>query len=123
MDIKKSILVAEDERPMANALTLKLTHEGYDVTTVYDGAAAVDSVEKKKFDLIMLDLVMPLMNGFDALAKFRLIKDFKTPIMVMTNLSQLEDEKKARELGATDFLIKSNTPLSEIVDKVKQVLA
>lgn len=112
------ILLVEDEKPMARALSLKLQNSNYQVTMVHDGQAALDAVKADKFDLILMDLVMPKMDGFTLLQN---LKDLgvKTPTVVLSNLSQDEDFQKAKELGATDFFIKSDIPVSSVVEKVK----
>ncbi|MBI5356230.1 response regulator [Candidatus Collierbacteria bacterium] len=115
----KKILIAEDEKPMANALGLKLRSAGYETTLVYDGEAAISSVQSAPFDLIILDLVMPKKDGFFVLAELKKLK-IATPVIVSSNLSQEEDIKRAKELGARDYFIKSDTTLAEIVAKVKQ---
>lgn len=108
---------------MAHALELKLTHEQFNPSAVFDGASAVEALGKEKFDIVLLDLMMPQMDGFEVLRQLKEKKLHAGPVMVMTNLSQPEDEKKARELGASDFLVKSNTPMSEIVDRVKRAVS
>lgn len=90
----KRILIAEDEKPMARALELKLTHEGFEAKAVFDGAAALEELEKSKYDLLLLDLMMPKMGGFEVLEQMKL-KKIKIPVAVLSNLSQAEDEKKA----------------------------
>lgn len=117
----KKILIGEDEKAIAKALQLKLSSSGYEVKNAFDGEQVIDFVEKEQFDLILLDLIMPKLDGFGTLAKLK-EKGNKTPVIILSNLSQEEDEKKAKELGAKDFFIKSNTPLSEIVDHVKAAL-
>jgi CheY-like chemotaxis protein len=118
---KKEILVAEDERPISKALELKLIKEGFDVKAVYDGEEAMESLEKEKFDLILLDIIMPKMNGFQVMEKIR-DKKMNIPIVVTSNLSQDDDIKKAKDLGAKAFLIKSDTPLSKIIETIKSIL-
>jgi two-component system response regulator VicR len=115
----KKILIAEDEKSMANALSLKLRSVGFEVVLVYDGGSAISSVRESPFDLIILDLVMPKKDGFSVLAELRKLK-IATPVIVSSNLSQEEDIKRARELGARDYFVKSDTTLTEIVEKVKQ---
>jgi DNA-binding response OmpR family regulator len=115
----KRILIAEDEKPMANALSLKLGSVGFEVTLVYDGESAISAVKTSPFDLILLDLVMPVKDGFYVLTELAKLK-ITTPVIVSSNLSQEEDIKRAKELGARDYFIKSDITLSEIVEKVKQ---
>jgi DNA-binding response OmpR family regulator len=117
----KKILVAEDEKPMAHALNLKLTHAGFEVTNAYDGLECVSFLEKEKFDLILLDIMMPKMDGFSVLEKIKEL-GIKTSVIMLSNLSQEDDKKKTKELGAKGFFIKSNTPILEIVEKVKSLI-
>jgi len=116
--ISKKILIVEDEKAISKALELKLTYEGFDVKTVFNGIEAVSLLEKEKFDLILLDLVMPKLDGFGVLEVLK-SKGNKIPIIVSSNLSQKEDYQRAKDLGAIDFLIKSDTPVAEVVKKIK----
>jgi len=117
----KKILVAEDEKPLAKVLSLKLTKAGFEVEVVHDGKEALDKITNGKFDLIILDLVMPGVSGFGVLEKMKESGN-STPVVVLSNLSQEGDEAKAKSLGAKDFFIKSNTPVSEIIKYVERVL-
>ena len=119
---KKKILVVEDERPMAHALELKLTHEGFEVAVANNGEEALGLVAKQNFDMIMLDLMMPKVDGFDLLTALK-NKESKIPAIVLSNLSQAEDEQKAKSLGAKHFFVKSNTPITNIVDYAKKLLS
>lgn len=116
---QKKILIVEDEKPMARALELKLAHEGFAVGSATDGEQALAILAKDQIDLILLDLVLPKLDGFAVLAKLAEGRN-TTPVIVLTNLSQGEDEEKAKKLGAKAFFIKSNTPIAEIVATVKQ---
>jgi len=118
MDKKLKILIADDERALAGALSLKLNHEGFESVVAFNGREAMDHLEKDKFDLLILDLVMPQLDGFGVLAELK-TKGIKMPVLVASNLSQAEDITKAKELGAFDFFIKSDTPVSVIVQKIK----
>ena len=118
MDKKLKILIADDERALAGALSLKLNHEGFDATVVFDGREAMDHLEKDKFDLLILDLMMPQLDGFGVLGELK-SKGIKIPVMVASNLSQTEDITKAKGLGAFDFFIKSDISISDIVQKIK----
>ena len=110
----KKILIVEDERPMAKALDLKLTHAGYAVVATHNGEECLVAIEKEHFDLILLDIVMPKLDGFGVLEILK-EKGNKTPVIMMTNLSQEEDIKKAKALGARDYCVKSNTPIADFV--------
>ena len=102
--------------PLARALDIKLSRSGYTTQITYNGQEALDAVSKDTFDLVVLDLVMPLMDGFTFMQK---VKSATTPeILVLSNLSQAEDIKKAKDLGAFDFLVKSNASLQNIVDYI-----
>src|SRR3989338_6920315 len=118
---QKRILIAEDEKPMANALSLKLGSAGYEITLVYDGEAAIAVLNESKYDLLILDLVMPKKDGFFVLAELKKLK-IAVPIIVSSNLSQEEDIRRAKELGASDYFIKSDTTLATVVEKVKLAL-
>lgn len=119
--MRKKILIVEDEKPMANALVLKLTSAGFETVLVYDGKAAISILRESSFDLIILDLVLPKKDGFFVLAELKKLK-IATPVIVSSNLSQEEDIKRVKELGARDYFIKSDTTLAEIVEKIKQTL-
>jgi CheY-like chemotaxis protein len=117
----KKILIAEDEKSILSALKLKLTHEGYIVTSAEDGEQALDELSKHEYDLFLCDLVMPDVHGFEVLETMNR-KGIKTPVIILSNLSQEADETKAKALGAKDYLIKANTPLAEILDHIKKIV-
>lgn len=121
MKISKKILIIEDEKTLARALELKLSRADFNVRVVYNGEDGLNLLEKETFDLILLDLIMPKMDGFGVLR--RLVElQIKTPVIVLSNLSQENDAKKTKEFGAKDFFIKSNTPISTIAEKVVKIL-
>ena len=115
------ILIVEDEKPIAHTLELKLAREGFIVRVAYDGEEAVTRLKQEIFDLILLDLVMPKIDGFTVLEMLKSL-DVDAPVMVLTNLNQAEDRERARTLGATEFIVKSSTPLADVVAHVKQTL-
>ena len=117
----KRLLLAEDEKAIAKALQLKLNLSGFDVELAGNGEDALTLMKEKKFDLLLLDIMMPKMDGFTVMEEMKKKKN-KTPIIVLSNLSQEDDAKRAKDLGAADFFIKSNTPLNEIVSKIEKFL-
>jgi DNA-binding response OmpR family regulator len=120
MDAKK-ILVVEDEKPMARALKLKLESNGFVVGVAYDGTEAMNIISKEVFDLIILDLVIPGIDGFTILGELKK-RNSTIPVIAASNLGQLEDINRAKELGARHYFVKSNTSLAQIIQLVKEVL-
>lgn len=117
----KKILIIEDEKSIARALEHKLVYAGFEAKTVFNGEEGVELLQKETFTLILLDLVMPKMDGFEVLEALKEQKN-KTPVIVLSNLSQEDDEKRARALGAKEFFIKSDTSIVTIVERVAQLL-
>ncbi len=120
MSETKKILIIEDERPLARALELKLTHVGFETKIAVNGEEGLAILQEESFDLILTDLVMPKVDGFAVLTALR-ERGNTTPVIVLTNLSQAEDESRARTLGAAGFLVKSDISVSEIVERIKYV--
>ena len=119
--MSKKILIAEDEKPMAKALKTKFESKGYEVTNAFDGEEALSCLSKSKYDLLLLDLMMPKKDGFAVMEELKTKKN-KTPIIVSTNLSQPQDEERAKKLGAKDYFVKSDTPITEVVSIVEKIL-
>ena len=115
------ILIIEDEKPLARALDLKLTNAGYETTLAFNGEEALEILKTEKFGLLLLYLMMPKVDGFGVLEELKK-RGNKTPVIVITNLSQKEDEKRAASLGAKEFFVKSNTPIAELVKRVQKIL-
>lgn len=115
---KKKILIIEDEKPLSHALELKLSHEGFEVVVTNSGAVGLQYLEQGHFDLVLTDLIIPGVDGFKVLETIQ-EKKMNVPVIVMTNLNQEEDRKRAFSLGASSFFVKSNSPISEIVASVK----
>lgn len=115
----KKILIVEDEHPLAHALELKLSHEGFATTVAGTGKEGLEKALTGEFNLILLDLILPEMDGFAVLAALK-EKGVATPVVVLSNLGQDEDRAKAKESGAVEYLVKSNAPLADILNLVKQ---
>ncbi len=117
----KRVLIVEDERPLSHALEMKLKNQGYDTHVVMNGADALTEVKKGGYGLVLLDLIMPVMDGFAVLQELKTQK-IKIPVIVLSNLGQDEDRAKTKDLGAIDYFVKSNTPIADIVTRVKAAL-
>lgn len=122
-DTKKTILIAEDDEILLRALYLLFHEGGYTIASAGDGETALKMTERLKPDLVLLDLLMPKMNGFDYLRDIKANADLKDiPVIVLSNLGDKDDIEKAKALGAEDYFIKSDTNLSTLFDKVKKKL-
>lgn len=120
----KKVIVVEDDKFLSNVLNNKLNKDGYSVTTVTDGNQAVPQIKAIKPDLVLLDLMMPGKDGFDVLTEVKSDPEIANiPIIVSSNLSQESDQQKCIALGAVDYIVKANTPLFEVVEKIKKHLA
>lgn len=119
----KKILVAEDDEFLANAYRVKLTRDGYEVKTVSDGGGVFKEIENFFPDLIILDLIMPSMDGFLVLEYLKKSDKWKDiPVLVASNLGQSEDIVKATKLGALDYIVKADLSMKKLSEKVKAVL-
>ncbi len=119
MDNKKTILIAEDEKAYRTVLQNKLQSAGVNILLAENGEQALKVINDSKPDLIMLDLIMPIKDGFEVLREIKennLAADMK--IVVLSNLGQAEDIDKAKNLGAIDYIIKTETDLSDAVKKI-----
>ena len=119
MPKNKKILVAQDEKPLSKALELKLSKEGFDVSIAQNGEEAISLLVKEDFDVLILDLIMPKKDGFSVLQYLK-EKGKKIKTIVLSNLAQEEDFKKAKDLGAKSYFVKSNTPIIELVNYIKE---
>jgi two-component system, OmpR family, alkaline phosphatase synthesis response regulator PhoP len=120
----KKILIAEDDKFLASAYRLKLTKTDFEVQIANDGVELLETLKTFTPDLILLDLVMPIMDGFAVLENLRSNPNFKSlPILVASNLGQKEDIDRAKSLGANDFVIKSDMSLDTIIEKINKLIS
>lgn len=119
----KTILFIEDEPSLQKTLGDTLRNGGYNVISALDGQNGLKLAKTKKPDLILLDLILPKLNGFDVL---RELKDDETtkdiPVIILTNLESIDDVNKAIELGANTYLVKAQYSLKEVFEKIKKAL-
>jgi DNA-binding response OmpR family regulator len=118
-----NILIVEDDVFLADLYKTKFTLEGFKVAVAYDGEKGLEMVKKNQPDIVLLDLVLPKLSGFEILKEMK--QDNKTkdlPVMLLTNLSQKADVEKGLKLGANDYLIKAHFMPSEVVDKIKKLV-
>ena len=121
--MSKKILFIEDESALQKTFGEILRQEGYEMISALDGETGLRLAKSEKPDLILLDLILPKMHGFEVLKKLKEDKETKDiPVIVLTNLEKIEDVDKALELGATTYLVKAKYSLEEIVEKIKKAL-
>jgi len=119
----KKILFIEDESALQKTFGEVLKQEGYEMIPALDGEIGLRLAKSEKPDLILLDLILPRINGFEVLKQLKINEGTKEiPIIILTNLEKAEDIQKALELGAATYLVKANYTLTEVVEKVKKAL-
>ena len=117
----KKILIAEDDTFLANAYRVKLAKQSYEVKIVGNGDEVIKALDEFKPDLLLLDLLMPVRDGFAVLTEIKANPAWKKlPVIVASNLSQPDDIVKATKLGADDYIIKTDLSLKDILQKVKK---
>ena len=120
---KPKILLAEDDKFISRAYKDGLERAGFDLVLASDGEEAVAKIKSEKPDLVLLDIIMPLKNGFEVLEEIKkdpAVKDI--PVIVLSNLGQDSDITKGHSLGAVDYLVKANFTMAEVVEKIKKYL-
>ena len=119
----KTILFIEDESAIQKTFSDALKKEEYEIISALDGEVGLRLAKEKKPDLILLDLVLPKLDGFQVLQSLKSNETTRAiPVIVLTNLEQMEDIQKAIDLGAKTYLVKSNYNLSEVIDMVKKAM-
>jgi len=120
---REVVLLVEDDQFLQKILSQRLIEEGINIEVAGDGEAAVKAIRELKPKLVLLDLILPKMNGFEVLAE--IITDpvsAKLSVVVLSNLGQQEDKEHMETLGVKDYLVKADYSLSEMVNKVKEYL-
>lgn len=121
MDQKNLLLVVDDEKPLVRALVDKLSTAGINATSAYSGEDALQHLRKEAFGLVLLDLVMANVDGFEVLEKMKAEK-IAVPTIVLSNLGEDEAKSRAKALGAMEFMVKSDTQISDVVKHVTEIL-
>ncbi|MGC9031418.1 MAG: response regulator transcription factor [Minisyncoccia bacterium] len=118
------ILVVEDDRFLRELIVRKLSEEGFDVITAVNGEEGLKTLKEKKPDLVLLDLILPGIDGFEVLKRLK-EEDIvpSLPVIILSNLGQREDIEKGLNLGAKDYLIKAHFTPDEIIKKIKSLIS
>lgn len=121
--MEKNILVVEDDKFLRELMSQKLTKEGFHIIQAVDGEEGLKKIKEEKPALVLLDLILPGIDGFEVLTRVKEDPEIsKTPIIILSNLGQREDVEKGVKLGATDYLIKAHFTPGEIIEKIKNVI-
>src|SRR3989344_8012847 len=118
---RKKILIIEDEKAIARAIEIKLNKTGYLAKAVVDGETGLKELGLGGYDLVLLDIMMPIIDGWSVLSKIK-ERNIQVKVIITSNLNQDEDARRAKEMGAVGFLVKSNASLTNIIDEVKNFL-
>jgi DNA-binding response OmpR family regulator len=121
--MSKKILIIEDDKFLRELISMKLRKEGYTIVEAVDGEEGEKKIKEEKPDLVLLDLILPGIDGFEVLSR---IKEDPTvssiPVIILSNLGQKEEIEKGLKLGAIDFLVKAHFTPGEIIEKIKNIL-
>jgi len=120
---KYKVLIVDDDQFISDMYVLKFKEAGFEAAAAAEGMAAIEHVKKESPDLVLLDIVLPNMDGFDilkALAKEKLLVN--TKVVLLSNLGEKKDIEKGLALGAIDYIVKAHHTPSEVVAKVEEIL-
>jgi len=118
----KKIIVIEDDPLLLKALNIELLSNDFEVLSAKDGKAGLELIRKEKPDLVLLDLVLPKMHGFEVLKSLKSDKNTEDiPVIILSNLGQCSDVNKGLDLGAKDYYVKASTDLSELSEKINKL--
>lgn len=122
--MSKTVLIIEDEEILSRVLRDKFEDEGWEVDTAFDGEDAMKQLTKKKYGVLLLDLLMPNMDGFEVIEKVRsggwINKN--SPIIVMSNLGDDDSIQKAISLGANEYFVKNQHPIQKILERAEDLI-
>ncbi len=120
MENQNKILLVEDDITLAEVYRSRLEIEGFEVKVVHDGEEALSTIQQYKPALVLLDVMMPKMNGFDVLQSIRNTQaTASTRVIMLTALSQSKDKERAEALGANEYLVKSQMVIGDVIERVK----
>lgn len=119
----KKVLIVEDDKFLRELLARKLREAEYEVLEAIDGEEGFKTIKEKKPDLVLLDLILPEIDGFEVLERKKRDPEIeKIPVIILSNLGQREDIERGLKLGATDYIVKAHSTPAEIVEKVRTIL-
>lgn len=119
----KKIMIIEDDTTISNMYKTGLTNYGYEVSVAQNGEEGLKMVKQAKPNIILLDVIMPKIDGFAVLTQLKADKDTKKiPVLMLTNLGQTEDKQRGKKLGAIDYIVKADFTPMQVSEKIKKYL-
>lgn len=123
MEQPRKILIIEDDKFLIKLYSEKLTREGFHVSMAISGEEGLTKIADEKPDLILLDVILPQKNGFDILSEVKQNSATKhIPVIMLTNLGQDADVKTGKELGAADYLVKTDFSINDLPERIRHIL-
>ena len=117
------ILIVEDDKFLRELIAQKLVREGYEISEAGDGEEGIKKIKDEKPDLVLLDLILPGIDGFEILSRMKENSSLsRIPVIILSNLGQKDDVERGLKLGAIDYLIKAHFTPGEIIEKIKNAL-
>jgi CheY-like chemotaxis protein len=122
-DIGKKVMLIEDDKFLSSLIRARLEKDGLTVVQSFDGDDAIKRLPDERPDLVILDLVMPKMNGFDVLKSISMMPGLeRTPVIIVSNLAQDSDIEKARQLGAKAYFVKVKISIDDLIGKIENLM-
>ncbi|HEX4104366.1 MAG TPA: response regulator [Candidatus Paceibacterota bacterium] len=119
----KKVMVVEDDRFLSSLIKARLEKEGFAVLQAFDGEEAIQALKTERPNLIILDLIMPKVTGFEVLQTISITPGFEhIPVVILSNLAQDSDIEKARELGAKEYFVKVKISIDDLIGKIKALV-
>lgn len=119
----QKILIIEDDKFLRQLVARKLSKQDFEIAEAVDGESGLEKVKSEDPDLILLDLILPGMDGFEVLSKIEEDPELSViPVIILSNLGQKDEIEKGLQMGAKDYLVKAHFTLGEIVEKIKDTL-
>jgi DNA-binding response OmpR family regulator len=123
-DPSKIIMIIEDDRFLSSLMKARFEKDGFSIVQAFDGAEAIQLLRQETPSLIILDLIMPKVTGFEVLQSISITPQLdKVPVVILSNLAQDSDIQKARQLGAKEYFVKVKVSIDDLVGKVKTLVA
>jgi len=121
--MSKKVLIIEDEKILIELLEKKIKEEGYEVFTSLNGKEGLELIKEVKPDLVLLDIIMPKLNGYEVMEEMNKLQEFnlkKIPVIIVSNSGQPVEIERALNLGVRDYLIKAQFDPKEVIDKIRK---